>query len=209
MLAALRTDALPLLAMTAKGYGESEPVADNDSEEGRAENRRIAFTLPALAAAQAGEEDGEADGESLVAQAQSGDPAEVCLARLDAILSENTIEFAPGSAVIAPESAPIVNAIAGVLRGCPDAALEVGGHTELVGVELGEPGAEPAARGGGAGGGEAERPAPSGTYGARVWRDPADRRQRHAGGAGAEPAHRLHRGRGGRGRGGRRWTGMS
>ena len=137
VLAALRTDALPLLAMTAKGYGESEPVADNDSEEGRAENRRIAFTLPALAAAQAGEEQEEADGESLVAQGQSGDPAEVCLARLDAILSENTIEFAPGSAVIAPESAPIVNAIAGVLRGCPDAALEVGGHTDSSGSDSG------------------------------------------------------------------------
>ena len=137
VVAALRTDALPLLAMTAKGYGESEPVADNDSEEGRAENRRIAFTLPALAAAQAGEEQEEADGESLVAQGQSGDPAEVCLARLDAILSENTIEFAPGSAVIAPESAPIVNAIAGVLRGCPDAALEVGGHTDSSGSDSG------------------------------------------------------------------------
>ena len=31
--------------MVAKGYGESEPIADNASEEGREANRRIEFKL--------------------------------------------------------------------------------------------------------------------------------------------------------------------
>lgn len=31
--------------MTARGYGESQPIASNDSEEGREENRRIQFRL--------------------------------------------------------------------------------------------------------------------------------------------------------------------
>ena len=43
MLAALRADDLPLAAMTARGYGEADPVADNATAEGRAQNRRIAL----------------------------------------------------------------------------------------------------------------------------------------------------------------------
>ncbi len=142
VLAALRTDALPLAAMTARGYGDSEPVADDATDEGRAQNRRIAFTLPGLEAAggAAGSGDemaADAGTDSLAAPGETGGPTAVCLARLDAILSENSIEFAAGSAEITAESAPVVNALAGVLRGCPEAVLEVGGHTDSSGSDSG------------------------------------------------------------------------
>ena len=142
VLGALRSDALPLLAMTAKGYGESEPVADNATAEGRARNRRIAFTLPGLAEAASPSADGGGSGsgdtvEDLAAAAPSDDPTSVCLARLGALLAENTIDFAAGSAEIAPESAAVVNALAGVLRGCPEAVLEIGGHTDSSGSDSG------------------------------------------------------------------------
>lgn len=36
---------VPAGNLVAKGYGESTPVADNDSEEGRTQNRRVEFTV--------------------------------------------------------------------------------------------------------------------------------------------------------------------
>ena len=44
VLEALFSRGVSYSAMRAKGYGEGRPVADNDTEAGRARNRRIAFS---------------------------------------------------------------------------------------------------------------------------------------------------------------------
>ncbi|WP_101065530.1 OmpA family protein [Roseovarius salinarum] len=45
VLNALRARRVLTSSFTAKGYGESQPIADNDTEEGREANRRIEFRL--------------------------------------------------------------------------------------------------------------------------------------------------------------------
>jgi len=45
VLRALRDRRVASVSLTATGYGEIDPVAGNDSEEGREANRRIEFKL--------------------------------------------------------------------------------------------------------------------------------------------------------------------
>ncbi len=45
VLDALRGRLVPVRAYTVVGYGEANPIADNDTEDGREANRRITFTL--------------------------------------------------------------------------------------------------------------------------------------------------------------------
>src|SRR5690606_19971328 len=74
------------------------------------------------------------DAEAAAARAEAERPRdEVCAERIDAILAEEMITFASGSAEIAEESAGVITAIAEALQECPGAVFEVAGHTDASG----------------------------------------------------------------------------
>lgn len=56
-----------------------------------------------------------------------------CAADLNAVLRRGKIAFAPGSAEIAAEAGPTMEALATILKGCPALALEIAGHTDAQG----------------------------------------------------------------------------
>lgn len=58
-----------------------------------------------------------------------------CATELDLILSETQITFDPSSAQIAEAAGIVVESIADVLKSCPEAAFEIGGHTDSQGSD--------------------------------------------------------------------------
>src|SRR5690606_31999072 len=58
---------------------------------------------------------------------------ERCADEVGAILEAEAIVFRPGSAVIDPVSSGVIAAIGDVLRECPGAEFDVGGHTDSSG----------------------------------------------------------------------------
>lgn len=59
----------------------------------------------------------------------------VCVDRLNAILIEKKLTFAPGSANLDADAGEVIGKLAEVLRDCPDAPIEIGGHTDSQGRE--------------------------------------------------------------------------
>ena len=62
-------------------------------------------------------------------------PARECVRQLNLIVSRSPIEFVVGKPMIDPLSYPVVQALAQTAARCPEARIEVGGHTDSVGSD--------------------------------------------------------------------------
>jgi len=72
--------------------------------------------------------------ESLDPRASMPTPVE-CMARIAGAVAERKITFAPGASTIDAQNAPIMDALAEILRECPEMPLEIAGYTDSQGRE--------------------------------------------------------------------------
>lgn len=128
VVAALEGQDLPLVDLTARGYGASRPRASNETPQGRVLNRRIEIVLRDPEAEPAVAAPGTSD-PAPAAEAASADGG-ACAEAVTGLLDDDGIVFALGSSTIAPESADLIEGIAGALEACPGATFDVEGHTD-------------------------------------------------------------------------------
>ncbi|WP_228156745.1 OmpA family protein [Fuscovulum blasticum] len=60
-----------------------------------------------------------------------------CADRVGAVMASRKIAFTPGSAEIASEAGPVIDALAAILKDCPGIRMEIAGHTDSQGSESG------------------------------------------------------------------------
>jgi OmpA-OmpF porin, OOP family len=63
----------------------------------------------------------------------SAEAVAACQTQVDSAIAGKTIQFATGSAAIAPESVPLIDALAAVLGPCEGTTVAVSGHTDASG----------------------------------------------------------------------------
>lgn len=144
VLVALQGRRVDVSEMTAIGYGEERPIADNGTDEGREANRRIEFHLigeaPVVAAVTGGALDATSGPviRGTLLQAR-GIPATAaaCVGDIRTLLGKQKIGFEPGKATITDESGGLISALGVMLKQCPGVPIEVGGYTDSQGSEGG------------------------------------------------------------------------
>ena len=129
-----------LAALARLDHGAVTVLADRLSVEGRTGDREARAEIARLLAEKLGEPAGIAldvtYDERLDPLADLPTPQE-CIRRIEIVLAERKITFAPGSAEIEGESAEVVDEIAEVLRACREVEMqvEIAGHTDSQGRE--------------------------------------------------------------------------
>ena len=103
VLLALQGRRVDVSGMTALGYGEAKPIADNGTEEGREANRRIEFVLRGVSQPVA---EGEGEAQPAAAEATATVPAESPAVAGPDFSGDTSPSVAPTEKTIAPKARP-------------------------------------------------------------------------------------------------------
>lgn len=125
--------------LIAVGHGSTRPIADNRTEAGRTQNRRVEFQLlpgtrsavppkPVAPSAPAG-----TPGAS--APAATPAPALIPQKLAQFVGKLEGVRFMPNQPVLLPQSFPVLNKVAEALKESPTLRVEISGHTDNIGAE--------------------------------------------------------------------------
>ena len=124
-------------ALAALEVGQLDVTPEHVTPQGWGLEPGVAEKVRAMLAAKLGDAaviDVSFNAAAAAAAAEAARPRpEICADQISAILDAGSIQFAAGSADIVPESKGVIAAIADVLRTCPGADFEIGGHTDSQG----------------------------------------------------------------------------
>ena len=124
-------------ALATLHEGKLRVTPEEVAVEGWGLDENVADAVSTLLAAKVGDDavvDVSFNAEAAAALQMAARPRpEICADEIGAILDAGSIQFDAGSATILPVSRGVIAAIADVLRGCPGANFEIGGHTDSQG----------------------------------------------------------------------------
>ncbi len=120
----------------AEGLGSSKPVASNDTVEGRAQNRRIAFVAALMSETErTAAVDAEAKRAAAAKAAADKLSAELkpCQDAIVGAVKSEPIRFRPGQSSMTREGALVLDRVAVALKTCVTGTITVEGHTDGTG----------------------------------------------------------------------------
>ncbi len=124
-------------ALDALSAGQVSITPDNILVSGRSQDEQASGEISRLLIDRLGQNadfsiDVTYQAPTVVAQ-ETGPAPEDCLAQINALVAETKITFDPSSATLSSTTLPVIDALAAVLRDCPDLPLEIAGYTDSQG----------------------------------------------------------------------------